>query len=476
MNIILRPYQSDLRDRIRQEYKRGKRAPLVVLPTGGGKTIIFCDIAERVRANNKRAIILVHRAELMRQTSEHLIRLGVPHGLIAPGKTTSQEPIQVASVQTLTRRLDRTPTPDLIIIDECHHALAKSWQKIIDKFSKSRLLGVTATPIRLDGQGLGKSAEGCFDSLLEGPTVKQLIRDGYLSQPIVYGPPVGIDLSSVKITRGDYDQKQSEIIVDKPKITGCVISHYQRLGQNMPAICFCVTVKHAEDVAAEFNAAGIPAAHLHGGLSAAVRKYRVEGLASGVYKVLTSCDIVSEGTDIPVVGCAILLRPTQSFGLCRQQIGRALRPYKGKTAAIIIDHVGNCLRLGLPDDDVFWTLDGQKKKSRRAAEAVSKYRTCNKCYAVFGCWMIRCPQCGHDVETQGREIDIIDGELELMAARQADEKREKRREQGRAQTLEDLIRVGRERGYSHGWAYLIWNKRKHKKQRRPDECELNIAV
>jgi superfamily II DNA or RNA helicase len=270
-------------------------------------------------------------------------------------------------------------------------------------------------------------------------------------------------MSQIKIKRGDYDPHESEIQIDKPKITGNVIAHYNRICPDSPALVFCVTIKHAEDVAAEFNAAGIRAAHLSGKLSDSVRKYRVTGLSSGEFKILTSCDIVSEGTDIPIVGSAILLRPTASFGLCRQQIGRVLRPYPGKTHAVILDHVGNCLRHGLPDEPHIWSLDGEKRTARKNAMN-QNLKTCHICYAVFGSWMIRCPQCGADIETKNRVIDIVDGELILQNIAASEEiariKREKRIEQGRAESLDDLLEIARQRGYKPGWAYILWNKKK----------------
>jgi superfamily II DNA or RNA helicase len=468
MRVILRDYQVKAVENIRDAYRRGLRAPLLVLSTGAGKTVIFCDITERVVLKKNRVYILVHRQELLRQTSEHLDRLGIDHGLIAPGNSLTGDPVQVASVQTLVKRLHKLPEPDLIILDECHHSAAGSWRKILDAWPRARLLGVTATPCRLDGSGLGKHVGGYFDCLVEGPTIRNLIDRGFLSQPVVYAPPSEVDLSGVQIKAGDFDQKQIAERVDKPKITGCAIEHYQRLCPGAPAIAFTTTIEHAEHVAAQFNAAGIPAAHLAGDLPDTVRRHRIEQLANGQLRVLTSCNIISEGTDIPVVTAAILLRPTQSMGLYLQQVGRALRVCPGKSKAIILDHVGNCLRHGLPDEKRSWTLDASKKKKREKNEIQeARNRQCDVCYAVFSAGLSKCPQCGAEVKTSREKLMVVDGELKEMTAESIENWRKVRKiEEWRADSLEEFIEIGRQRGYAPAWAHIRWENRKRRMRAR----------
>lgn len=464
MRVLLRDYQEKAVIDIRAAYAKGFMAPLLVLSTGAGKTVIFCDITERVIKNKKRVYTLVHRQELLRQTSEHLTKLGVDHGLIAPGHCMTGDAVQIASVQTLVRRLDRLPEPDLIISDECHHANAGTWRKVFDYWPKARILGVTATPCRLDGTGLGKQAGGYFDCMIEGPSIRDLIDRGHLAPPLVYAPPSGVDLTGVKIQAGDYQQKEVSHRVDKPKITGCAIDHYKRLCPGVPAIVFCSSVEHAEHVAAQFNDAGIVAAHLSGDLQDTVRKHRIQALANGQIQALTSCDIISEGTDIPVVGAAILLRPTQSVGLFLQQVGRALRPYEGKRYAIILDHVGNCLRHGLPDDIRDWSLEGSKKK-KRAGESIAPVRQCARCYAVFSPSAQVCPQCGFERQVVSREINQVNGNLVQISKQDVmREKRHQRIEVWQARTLEDLIAIGQKREYHPDWAYRVWQSRKSKQE------------
>lgn len=466
MKVEPHHFQYDIINKVRQAYSRGFKAPLVVSPTGSGKTVIFCYIAERACAKNNPVMILTHRDSILRQIDDHLELLGVPHGIIAAGRSMSGELTQVASVQTLVRRLELIRRkPAVIIIDEAHHTNAATWKKILQAFPEALLLGVTATPMRMDGSGLGIGAGGFFDTMILGPTIRELIDQGYLAPPIVYAPPTDVDLSGIKIIGGDFVQKEIAHRMDKPKITGCAIEHYQRICPGVPAIAFCATVKHAEHVAEEFNAAGIIASSIDAKLSHAVRKYRIHALATGQIKVLTSCDIISEGTDIPVVTTAIMLRPTHSMSVYLQQGGRVLRTHPDKTHAIILDHVGNCMRHGLVDDLRTWTLAGKIKKKKTEEENI-KIRRCPKCFAVYAANLSTCPQCGQafiSLRKAGRDVKQIDGNLiQITKAEIVERQIQRRREVGMARTLEELVQIGRERGYHPAWAGRVWNARQMK--------------
>lgn len=453
----LRPYQEQAVGELRTAYSSGRKAPLFVLPTGGGKTFTFVYVGQSAVKRGNRVLILVHRQELLMQASRSLSAMGVRHGLIAAGHVTTGDPVQVASVQTMIRRLGKHRYHfDLIIVDEAHHAIAGSWRKIIDAFPQARVLGVTATPIRSDGKGL----RDVFDAIVLGPTVQQLIEMGYLVRPVVYAPPTQLDLTGVRRRMGDFDQTELGKRVDKPTITGSAVQHYRKLCDRQPAIAFCVSVAHAQHVAADFRANGYAAKAIDGSMPDAERKQAIDDLANGRLHVLTSCDIVSEGTDIPVVAAAILLRPTQSTGLFLQQVGRALRPAPGKDRAIILDHVGNCMRHGMPQDDREWSLDGDLATKRAKNDnEVPPVKQCEKCYAVFKPQPI-CPVCGHVHEIKGREIKETDGELQEIDA--ATMQRQRRQEIGKAKTLEELQEVARRRGYKPGWARFIWNARQRR--------------
>lgn len=463
--ITLRPYQSNVVDGIRNAYLNGRKAPLLVLPTGGGKTVVFTYIAANSTARGKRALILVHRVELLRQTSEALHKFGVSHGLINPNYTPNLVPkTQVASVQTLVKRLHKIAPPDLIIIDEAHHANASTWKTIIEAFPNARLLGVTATPCRGDGTGLGIPSGGFFDEMVMGPQITELIKMGYLVKPVIYAPKERLDLTGLRTKMGDYVKDELASLVDKPQITGSAVEHYMKICPGTPAVVFCVNVAHAQHVAHEFRSAGFRAYHADGTMDDADRKRILNGLGNGQVQVVTSCDLISEGTDIPAIGCAILLRPTQSTGLYLQQVGRALRPCAGKDRAIILDHVGNVLNHGLPDEEREWSLDGdlKRKKKKKEQKEAANVMQCEKCYAMHEP-APACPICGHVKERKAKEIKAVDGELRQITDMEALMlKRNKAKEVGRAKTLEDLEKIALARGYKPGWAKHVWRSRQAK--------------
>lgn len=455
----LRQYQQDGVEALRGAYRSGKTAPLYVLPTGGGKTAVFSYVAESAVARGKRVTILVHRHELLMQASRSLERLGVSHGILSPRFAQSRDPVQVASVATLVRRLDRVTPPDLLIIDEAHHATAGTYRKVIEAYPEAHLLGVTATPVRGDGQGLGSASGGIFDDMIQGPSIAELIRDGFLVQPEVYAPPVGIDLTGVHRRMGDYDKRELGERIDKPTITGDVVDHYTRHCAGIPAIAFCVSIAHAEHVANSFRQRGINALRVDGGMEDSARRGAIDGLGSGSVSVLTSADLIGEGVDLPRVGVAILLRPTYSTALYLQQVGRALRPYPGKTRALVLDHVGNTMRHGFPDDERGWQLNpGASGNSRHSREDGGvKITQCRACYFVFEIGPAACPSCRAEIPAKDRQIKVTEGELKkLERAEVAARQLAHRREQGSARSLEDLIKLGKAKGYHPKWAEKVF--------------------
>lgn len=475
--LKLRNYQEGAVEGIRQSYRDGFRSPLLVLPTGGGKTVVFSYVAAQTASRGKRVLILVHRIELLRQTANKLTEAGVYHGLINPKYTPNlHAPVQVASVQTVVNRLDKIHAPDLIIVDEAHHALAGTWKKIIGAFPNARVLGVTATPCRGDGTGLGVQAGGVFDDLVMGPQIAELIDMGFLVKPRIYAPKEKLDLSAVRTVRGDYDTKQLNEVVDKPTITGDAVQHYMKLCPGTPAVVFCVSVNHAQHVAEEFRRAGFRAYHADGTLDDDVRARILGGLGNGTVDVVTSCDLISEGTDIPAIGCAILLRPTQSLGLYIQQVGRALRTADGKSSAIILDHVGNVITHGLPDEERQWSLEGEKRKKRKKNDDEENVRVsqCPSCFCIHepnghnvmtdSGWKPACPHCGHVYETKDKEAPKqVDGVLvEMTEAQKEAIRKTKVQEVAKARTLEELERIAAERGYKSGWAKHVYNSRLQK--------------
>lgn len=450
----LRPYQNQLANDIRGAFGSGANRPLAVSPTGSGKTVLFSYITSQVLKRGSRVIIVAHRREILDQISATLKRVGVPHGFIQAGKSTSNQPAMVASIQTLARRLDTIPAPDLVIIDEAHHSVSKSYVQMFAAWPNAKFIGVTATPERLDGKGLG----AMFDRMVMGPSVQWLIDNGFLAQPVYYAPREVVDLSQVHTIAGDFDRSEAEEIVDTPRITGDAVTHYVRFCNRQRAVAFCISVAHAQHVADTFNSCGIPSASIDGTLDPEVRKQRVEDLTAGKILVLTSCELISEGFDLPAVNAAILLRPTQSLSMHLQQVGRALRPYPGKTNAIILDHVGNCLRHGLAEQERDWDLGGREKRLKKSSLVETKQ--CSKCFAIFAGTV--CPQCGSQREIAVREIEEVDGELQRLSIEDISKKREERREEGKCKTLDDFRALAKLRGYKLGWAFFRWQARQRK--------------
>jgi len=459
--IELYDYQRAAVEAILAKYQRGFRAPLLCSPTGSGKTVMFAHIAARARAKGNSVIVCVHRQELLRQVCNTLARFEVSCGVIAAGFPESpNELIQVASVLTLANRLDKIKEPRLLVLDECHHYVARTFLRVIRHFQNAQILGVSATPCRTDGRGLNE----IFDTMIIGATALDLINRGRLAKPIYYAPPQMADFDDVKITAGDYQKDEIAERMDKPHITGDAIEHYKRICPNAKAVAFCTSVKHAENVASDFRTFGIPSRSIDGSLSDIERKQRIDDLESGKIQVLTSCDLISEGFDLPSIEAAIMLRPTMSLSVWVQQAGRALRIALNKTHAYIIDNVGNSLRHGPIEYINEWSLDGIPKKNKKEeAEKIPAFSRCKLCFVVFPSNKPRCPECGGEREVSKKELAVKAGELKQIEAEKLQlAKKSARQEQVKAQSLEALIAIGRERGYKYPefWAKKVFSGRK----------------
>ena len=366
--LVLRDYQVADIERLRGEYAKGCRAVLYQLATGGGKTVVFSHVVQGAVAKAKRVAVLAHRRELIRQASDKLTNLGVDHGIVAAGQDRDHgAQVLVASIQTIAARgPEALGQLDFIVADEAHHATADTWAAFLASQPRAKLLGVTATPARTDGRGLGSHCGGLFDSMICGPSVAELTRQGFLAPTKVYIPNRRIDTAGLRKVAGDWaagDAMAERAIV----VTGDAIDHYRRLAAGKSAIAFCVTIAHAQQVAAAFAAAGYRSQCVHGSTPKDERDDAIAALGDGRLDVLTSCDLINEGLDVPSVGAAILLRPTGSLVLCSQQIGRGMRPKAGGEPLIVLDHAGNTLTHGLPDEDRVWTLDGVEKTPRGPA-------------------------------------------------------------------------------------------------------------
>lgn len=446
--IQLRPYQQRAIDEARTAYGQGKRAVLFQLPTGGGKTVTASTVVHGAAQKRNAVWWLTHRRELAGQASNTFYNLGIPHGLVQSGSISDPRAlIQVASIQTIAKRIGKVPDPALIVFDEAHHIGAASWDYLFHAFPRAKILGLTATPWRLDGQGLGR----WFDHMIEGPTTRELINEGSLCEFRLFAPSRP-DLTDVGTVGGDYKRGELAKAMDRPTIVGDAIGHYRRLCSGRRAVVFAAGIENSKHIVAQFLSAGIPAEHVDGSMSVTERDGAVERFRRGETLVLSNADLFGEGFDVPAIEAVILLRPTKSLSLYLQQVGRALRPMEGKSEAIILDHAGNSLTHGLPDDVRTWSLEDRERRKR--AEALeSPVKQCSECFYVYRP-ANKCPQCGHVPPVQARELEVVEGTLEeVKRVAQI----EKRREVGRARTIEDLIAVGRERGYKNPafWAAKV---------------------
>lgn len=428
---MLRDYQEDLIKQVREAYRRGYRSPCIVLPCGGGKSVIVAEIAKRTTYNGNNVLFLIHRRELRDQIISTFSRWGVDMSLC-----------DVMMVQTAARRAEKLRVPSLVITDENHHCLASSYKTIYEEFPKAHFLGVTATPVRLNGDGLGD----VNDVLINGVSAKWLIENKFLAPYDYYAPSVS-DLTGIKITHGEYAAGDIEKLLTKNTVFGDVIGHYKKLADGKQAVCYCASIRHSEEMAAAFRKAGIEAAHIDGSTPPAHREHIIEEFRRGAIDILCNVDLISEGFDVPDCECVILLRPTKSLTLFIQQSMRCMR-YKPGKRAVIIDHVGNYARFGMPDDERKWTLEKQDKAGRKSkAEKPVNARMCPHCYAVFKS-ADKCPKCGFVFPKQERQLETASAELQKIEGFKLDFS-----SPDECKNYGELLAYAKKHGYKQGWAY-----------------------
>ena len=449
--IPLRPYQRDGIQRVRDRIASGKRRIVFVMPTGAGKTIWASAVVESALAKGSRVLFVAHRRELIRQTGAKLWRNGIAPehvGIVMAGTPArsanlfgetplatiermrasgvsdsqidselwglygarrAQAPIQVASIDT-ARGKDLGDF-DLIIIDECHRALAAGYRDLVAKYPNAIVLGLTATPYRADGKGLGE----LFDDLVPIATPRELARMGFLVEPRIFTvPPSALpDLSGVTKSGSDYNAEELESAVDTGKLVGDIVDHWLARAEGERTVVFASSVKHSRNIAESFAAKGVRAEHLDGETPAGERDAILARLASGETRVVSNCGVLCEGWDMPIVACCVLARPTMSCGLYLQQAGRILRPCPGKPWALILDHAGCVVEHnGGPLEEREFSLEPPKKKRKGITEEV-RIKTCPKCFAIVPASVRTCPECGFAFsEVAGREdIEQEDGQL-----------------------------------------------------------------
>lgn len=435
----LRKYQRDIISQVFETFAIGdlRNSPwspknvCLQLSTGAGKTVIFCKIIEELKVPT---IIIAHRKEILSQISLTLARYGIRHDVIGakglPGeivKLHMQEmkrsfydmfsDVKIASVDTLIKydpETDWIKNIQLVVQDEAHHVLRKNkWGKVAALFPSACGLYPTATPVRSDGHGLGREAQGVIDELIVGPSLRELIDQGYMCAYRLFGPPCAIDLSQIPIgVDGDYSLPRLRTMMEKSRIVGDVVAHYKRLALGKSGVTFAVSIKSAVEIAKKYNAAGV-SAKVISAKTLPLERYKIlQDFKDKKILQLVNVDILGEGIDVPAIEVVSLARPTKSYALYMQQIGRAFRPFEGKPYAIVIDHVGNIHRHGLPDVPQRWTLGSRTKRSN--SENIILIKNCfnPECFAVYERYHKECPYCGFRKEPEARDAPHeVEGDL-----------------------------------------------------------------
>lgn len=438
--FVPRPYQIKLDLDTEASWQSGHKNIVAVSPTGSGKTKFM---AMKARALRGHGVAIAHRKELVGQISLAMAELGVPHRVLGADGTVANcirrhvevlkrswvnpnARFTVASVDTLISRADHlkqwASEIDLWMIDECHHVCTgNKWGNAVMMFPRARGLGVTATPLRADRKSLHVDQGGVFSDMVLGPTMRDLIEIGALSDYEVCVPPASIDRTTLVIgASGDFTPVSLRNASHKSKIVGDMVQHYRRFASGMRAIAFAVDVEQSDEIAAAFQSAGIRAQSVSAKTPEGLRDAVISRFANGQIDVLVNVDLFGEGFDVPAVSCVIMGRPTESYGLYVQQFGRALRPLPGKRVGLIIDMVGNFRRHGMPDAPRVWSLFAEEKgkKKERDPLQVSIRQCVNEgCWRAYEAFLKACPFCGTEPPITGRSRpEQVDGDLVQLDA------------------------------------------------------------
>jgi len=430
----------------RQELAKGNKSVLIVSPAGSGKSIVIGEIARLTTEKGGHVLFLVHRKELVDQITETFQESDVDLN-----HTT------IMTVGRVVRRLDTIPKPTLIITDETHHSLAKTYQKIYDYFPNVAKLGFTATPWRLSGEGFNKT----YDVMVEGKQVQWLIDNSYLADFDYYAPKLINNNELKKSSTGDFSNDSITKSLENKAFGDCV-KHYQKLADGKQAILYAHSVPASKELAKQFILNGISAVHADAKTPKAERDKIMSDFKAGNIKILCNVDLISEGFNVPECGVVILMRPTASLVLYIQQAMRGMR-FKLKKRAIIIDHVGNIERFAPPNAQRNWSLDGRPKKNRERDPELDKFTTCPVCTCVYLKEDTQCPQCGYEtiVEKQSglkidknSELEKIDTEHFEMVTNYVITKKPEQ-----LTSLEELKAYAKIKGYKPGWVFFQQKQR-----------------
>jgi DNA repair protein RadD len=445
----LRDYQEKAVTLTRQSISTGHKRPLLVLPTGAGKSVIYAAIIALAVQKGSKCLFLVHRRNLVKQFAETLYKFhGIVAGTVMAG--VEFEPglyVYVSTVQTYHRRMNLDELgfnrffidADIILTDEAHTTISKRYIDIFNAYKDKVIIGTTATPARSDGRGLGD----VYDDLLDVIDVAALTEMGFLSS-VRYFAPSDVDLSGVRVVLGDYENRELAERMSKPKVIGDVVENWLRLGEGRKTIVFAVNVKHSIYLRDAFIAAGVPAIHLDAKSTDDEREAAFAAMENGAVKVICNVALYVEGMDVPDISCVVMACPTKSLGKYRQCVGRGLRVSPGKTDLLMLDHAGVVKEHGYVTDEIEWSLDGKEVawKKPKKKEKTKQQMQCPVCSAVIS--EKTCPECGSEMRKYGRDVEAIEADLVEVKGKKLTAT-DKRRWFGM------FAYFCKEKGYRNGW-------------------------
>ena len=443
--IELRPHQLDAIESIREAMRMGHKRIMLGANVSFGKTIVAAHMLMEANAKGKKGVFICDRIQLVEQSIEKFEASGLYCGVVQGNhpKTDPRAPIQIASVQTLTRRKMLLPF-DFAIIDEAHTHY-EGLTKMMTMYNNIPFIGLSATPF---SKGLGKH----YTSLIVPITTRELLEKGWLC-PIKYYAGEQPDLEKIKLkttpTGGkDYDERQLSIEMEKPKIIGDVIATWKRLGENSQTIAFCPSIAHSRGLVAEFNKAGVEAIHIDAYTDPEMRQSIYRRHNEGEFKILSCSSLLNTGYDSPTTRCIIDCYPTKSLIRFVQRAGRIMRTSPGKEYAIYLDHSSNVCRHGFAEDVVPDVLDNGEKEYKEDAQAKKDEKkepaVCECCSAIMVAG--NCGMCGHEIKRKKTQIKTVAGELQQIT--QVDQS-----------FYSGLLHYSRQKGYADGWAWNVYKEK-----------------
>ena len=462
----LRPYQVEGLNKLRTAIAGGSRYPVLVAPTGAGKTMMAVSIIQGAQEKGKKVIMFAPRRELIYQASERLEAHDIDYGVVMAGCLYLRKPILVASFDTVHARAVQSerialPPADIVIVDEAHLSISNTRKHIIQQYKNKGaiVIGLTATPARGDGRGLGE----IYDDLVETVTIRSLIDQGFLAPIRYFASTAPVDLNDVPLNKdGDYVEKQLAKRVDKQALIGDIVSNWLRIAPDRQTVVFAVNRAHSRHICDEFLRAGIKAEHLDGETELEERAGILKRMNTGETQVLCNVFVATYGLDIPILSCCVFARPSKNIALYLQMAGRVLRVHKDVPDAIMIDHAGAIQENGFVEEEQPWTLDGNDTVKERKQKEKEKNKepiemTCGSCGYVFKAERT-CPRCGHEILQKREAIPCHEEDLQeiVVEGKTANRKTDWKE---KVDFMREMVYHAKKKGFKKGWAQYQYKQK-----------------